>query len=571
MKMTRVLIALVAGTALGFGAPQDPQKGKTGPRIADIRSFKGTVTISGPRSGSRSPRRIGRRIRNRSIFDEDKITTGKDGTCTVVFPDSSTVTLKPGSEIQVLQKKLKKPTAEGKTIGRRIRLLVGSIATKALPNRTIQTDYETPAGTASVRGTLVTITFDQTTGAATLTVGDGSVKYFNAGTQTLMNLTTGQSVRFSLNPGTGGFTADILANAGTAVTGQIGATEVRFSAEGVIKVEVRDGKVYATAEGGTLEVKGESGGWDAETEFEGELDPDLGDDSFDPNGAPAGDPSFGALSPGGGTLDFTGEGSIENPPVNAAEGPGTTLDDDDEFTQLQEDIYVTGRLSIDLIVAAHDDAGHINGGTYLDEFAKDQDDSDADLDRVKTGTPIKTLADEFIEEAHDDWHGTVPGEEGESANDSSNHDGFHDGNAGFEPDVWSHEQFSTDIKKVAEDADAGTVDTHDLGHVVTGALHEDRHIIKESQSNYSSSSDHNFLHDDVETLHDNLHSSNLHNFIHSYTDITHDRWHSSFELNGACGEVPDFTSGVCKTAHDNFHTRLDSFHDHAHGAFGIPK
>lgn len=570
MKMIRVLIVLVAGTALGFGAPpQDTQKGKTGPKIADIRSYKGTVTISGPRFGTRSPRRIGRRIRNRSIFDEDKITTGKDGTCTVVFPDSSTVTLKPGSEIQVLQKKLKKPTAEGKTIGRRIRLLVGDIATKALPNRTIQTDYETPAGTASVRGTLVTITFDPTTGAATLTVGDGNVKYFNAGTQTLMNLTSGQSVQFSLNPGTGGFTADILVNAGRAVSGQIGATEVRFSAEGVIQVEVRDGKVHASAEGGTLEVKGESGGWDAETEFEGELDPDLGDDSFDPNGAPAGDPGFGPLSPGGGTLDITGEGSLESPPVNPAEGPGTTLDDG--FTQLQEDIYVTGRNAIDLNFDVNDDAGNVLDETYLDEYAKSQADFDTDLERVKTGTPILTLANEHIAEAHDDWHGTLPCEEG-PGNDDANHDGFHDGIVGFDEDLWSHEQFSTDLKKVAEDADAGIVVTHDLGHAIIGALHNDRHIVKDFASNYSSSADHNTLHDDVETLHNDLHSGDLHSFIHSYQDVVHNRWHTQFEVLSACGsEIQDFTSGVCKTSHDNFHARLNSFHDHAHGAFGVPK
>ena len=78
--------------------------------------------------------------------------------------------------------------------------------------------------------------------------------------------------------------------------------------------------------------------------------------------------------------------------------------------------------------------------------------------------------------------------------------------------------------------------------------------------------------EEPDALHEKLHSGNLHGFIHLYGETLHDRWHNEFvAAPSACGSPPSFASGVCKTAHDAFHTKLDVFHDHAHGAFGVPQ
>ena len=106
MITTLILAALI----------QIPDRSQTGPHVADVRAFKGAVTLDGAASGPRAPQRFGCRIRNKSIFDEDQVSTAAGATCTTVFPDSTTVTLQPNSQVQILQKHLTKPTAEGANV-----------------------------------------------------------------------------------------------------------------------------------------------------------------------------------------------------------------------------------------------------------------------------------------------------------------------------------------------------------------------------------------------------------------------------------------------------------------------
>lgn len=556
--MGTVLIALLLPL-------QIPSAEETGPKIADIKSFDGTVTVSGERSGTRSPTKVGRRFRNVSLFDEDRVETAPEALCEVLFPDDSTVTLKAGSAIQILQKELPTATPDGKTIGRRIRLLVGDMVTQVVPNKQVQTDFETPAGTAAVRGTGIVFHVDPDTGAVDVrVVSHGPVDFVNEANQLLVSLSEGQSARFTFDPTTGAIEAAVIADAGTFVVARFGGADVRMNGADQVRVEVRDGRIQAQTVGGEMELRGPEGEWRAlERNFNADLDPDFKAMRFDPEARTAGGfrPSPEMLFAEAFVLDA--QGALLPPPdFLRADLIGKDLD---EGLSLQSHrVFHTLETGFDLINHIFEDDKSIQFGKYDSRLFEERADRVRLHDLVHSQSRLFPLAVESVRDMHDRWHN--PGFTQARGDGHPRHADFHAGDP-----LWSLDPWGSDLQSLVEQSDRGVLDRHLLGHVLIGRVHLQWHVHEDDQPPQQYSYFHPQIHSAVDTLHGSLHGGDLHGFIHEYVNTLHDGWHQSIGADGTCGMPADFSGGECHHAHEHLHEQLNVFHDHLHEAFDVGK
>ena len=152
------LVAVIAVLALAF--PVTAQE-----RVAQLSEASGAVTIERATGGTvDQARQQGPRVRNGSVYSGDVVTTGEDGTTTMVFTDGSEIKLKPGTSLKVRQVDFSKLMAEGhveKPTGRVIQVMAGSVWMHIVPNPQLATEFETPSGVAAVKGTTLTISVEE--------------------------------------------------------------------------------------------------------------------------------------------------------------------------------------------------------------------------------------------------------------------------------------------------------------------------------------------------------------------------------------------------------------------------
>lgn len=526
-------------------------------KIADIKSFTGGVSVAGVDGQSRQPAKVGRRFRNTSLFDEDRVETQPGAECEVLFPDDSTVTLKENSQIQILQKQLPSANPDGKTIGRRIRLLVGEMVTDVVPNKNIQTDFETPSGTAAVRGTAGTISVNPATGAVTITVTEGTFHFYNSSGQVLFSLQAGQSAQFSI-AADGGLSVMAL---GTPITGQIGDTNVRLDGDGHVEVDVRDGRVHANPLGGDVEFEGEGGVWtDLNEDFQCDMDPAIGD-NFDPTA----DPFFELMfeDPLFAEMFFEEDLFFFNEFEFNANDIGTQVDEEFEQDLLHPSFHAILEASR-LIVHIHDDMFFLPWDPGAPDGAGMFNDMDAES-AFHAGVPLDAVVDLALTHIHDGWHAGIGSD---PSVPPSRHDLFHDDPV----DPFGFDDLDADLRLWASQAQAGIFDDHLLGHVLIGVVHQDFHITHDYEVDDAIYiPDHGAFHADLNEMHAMLHSSDLHGFIHGSMDVLHDNWHLNAEATAGCSAVDFATPGTtCHQAHEHFHEHMNAFHDHLHTAFGIP-
>lgn len=213
------------------------------PKIAEIQSVTGQVEIVNPKGEVRKPARFGTRLKNAEIRDEDKVKTGAGAQAVIVFPDASKFTLKEKSEMQVLQKLLPKASAEGQTVGRRLKVLFGELISEIAPNREINTVFETPAGSAAVRGTRLRLS----TGGASMTLAvlDGTVRYFHKDYAARFDVTRDQRLRATQ----GSLIVEIEEDGGNPVTGGVGAKGVTLKKTQRIIIKDKAGNLDVTFDG----------------------------------------------------------------------------------------------------------------------------------------------------------------------------------------------------------------------------------------------------------------------------------------------------------------------------------
>lgn len=222
------------------------------PKIAELSAVSGSVEIVSAAGASRRPARFGTRLRNAEIRDEDRVKTGEGSQAVILFPDASKLTVKEKSEVQILQKTLPKPTPEGNTVGRRIKILFGELTSEVIPNKDVRTDFDMQiAGSAAVRGTLVGIVVSG--GSATLAVSDGTVRFLNGKYATYLDVVSDQRIRFT----EGSLIIEVLEDGGQDVVGQTGSRRISLNRGNRLKLDEIPGGGRLTIENGPIKVDGD--------------------------------------------------------------------------------------------------------------------------------------------------------------------------------------------------------------------------------------------------------------------------------------------------------------------------
>ena len=134
-----------------------------GERLAVVNKFKGEVKVEHD-TVWKTVSKIGNRIRNSSVYNEDTVLTMPVSTADLVFNDNTRLEVNEDTTltISIRQMTEEERTQEGfirkvagtqKEVCRNINLKIGRIWANITPSKSVLTEFETPTGVASVRGT----------------------------------------------------------------------------------------------------------------------------------------------------------------------------------------------------------------------------------------------------------------------------------------------------------------------------------------------------------------------------------------------------------------------------------
>jgi len=127
-------------------------------RIAVISKFTGDVKIL-HEGKELSLKRVGPRILNSSLFDSDVLKTGKGATAEITYADGSVLQVEENASIDYGSRELSEAEQKetGRLVARVINIKGGNVSGSIFKSKTVLTEFETPSGVASVRGTEISL------------------------------------------------------------------------------------------------------------------------------------------------------------------------------------------------------------------------------------------------------------------------------------------------------------------------------------------------------------------------------------------------------------------------------
>ena len=131
-------------------------------RLAVISKYKGQVKVQRD-TVWKNVSKIGNRIRNSSVYNEDTVLTMPVSTADLVFSDNTLLEVNEDTTLTISTRQMtdeeraqkgfiRKVAGTQKGICRNINLKVGKIWANITPSKSILTEFEMPTGVASVRG-----------------------------------------------------------------------------------------------------------------------------------------------------------------------------------------------------------------------------------------------------------------------------------------------------------------------------------------------------------------------------------------------------------------------------------
>lgn len=139
-------------------------------RVAVISKYKGQVKVSHD-AVWKDVNKVGNRIRNSSVYDEDEVMTMPDSTADMIFNDNTHLEVKEDTTLKITTKQLSEEERGKKgfirTVAdtqrnsiRTINMKIGKLWANITPSKSVLTEFETPVGVATVRGTIISLAFD---------------------------------------------------------------------------------------------------------------------------------------------------------------------------------------------------------------------------------------------------------------------------------------------------------------------------------------------------------------------------------------------------------------------------
>ena len=179
-------------------------------RLAVVSTFTGKVSIR-HNLMVRPVTAVGNRIRNSSLYKKDTVITKSASTADIMFDDNTTLQISEDSTILIGSKTVTGRDRAERTFSRKVaidqqsdvrvvKITVGSLRANITTSRTILTEFETPSGTASVRGTALDIGY--LAGMTSISLFEGLLGFTSAGNEVGFDINPGNSVDI-ISPGTG--------------------------------------------------------------------------------------------------------------------------------------------------------------------------------------------------------------------------------------------------------------------------------------------------------------------------------------------------------------------------------
>ncbi|MDV5165730.1 MAG: VWA domain-containing protein [Candidatus Scalindua sp.] len=146
---------------------------------------------------------IGNRIRNSSVYKRDTVITKPASTASLVFNDNTSIEISEESNISIDTKTVtdrdraerkftKKAEIAQQDIVRNINVKVGKLLANITPSKSVLTEFETPTGVATVRGTKLNIGY--VSGITSISLFEGLLGFTSAGNEVGFDITPGTSL-----------------------------------------------------------------------------------------------------------------------------------------------------------------------------------------------------------------------------------------------------------------------------------------------------------------------------------------------------------------------------------------
>jgi len=171
-------------------------------RLAVVSKFTGKVNIR-HNLMVKPVTSIGNRIRNSSVYKRDTVITKPASTASLVFSDNTSLEISEESSISIDTKTVtdrdraerkftKKVAIAQQDIVRNINVKVGKLLAEITPSKSVLTEFESPTGVATVRGTK--LDFSYISGITSISLFEGLLGFTSAGNEIGFDITPGTSL-----------------------------------------------------------------------------------------------------------------------------------------------------------------------------------------------------------------------------------------------------------------------------------------------------------------------------------------------------------------------------------------
>lgn len=221
----------------------------TGPfdqeRLAVVSKYEGEVKVE-HESRTKTVKKIGNRIRNSAVYEDDSVMTMHASSADLVFSDNTSLEIDEDTSLTISTKEMSgEERAEGgfirqvsggqSGIVRNISVKAGKFLANITPSKSVLTEFETPTGVALVRGTAFTLAYIG--GVTSIDLTQGLIDFASAGGDVNFVVEPGDFINVSA-PKSGQTSIDVRAGQ-IDITTATGAS-ISIEKGGSLGVEVDD-------------------------------------------------------------------------------------------------------------------------------------------------------------------------------------------------------------------------------------------------------------------------------------------------------------------------------------------
>ncbi|MCP4251833.1 MAG: FecR domain-containing protein [Candidatus Scalindua sp.] len=234
-------------------------------RLAVVSEYEGDVKVE-HESISKTVKKIGNRIRNSAVYEKDSVITMHRSTADLTFNDNTSLEIEENTSLTVSTRAMSgEEEAEGDFIRqvsggksgivRNINIKAGKFLANITPSKSVMTEFETPTGVASVRGTA--FMFAYIVGVTSIELFEGLIEFASAGNEVGFDVIPG--VKLNVSSPTAGKVLVGVESGEVNVETNIGFVNVEAGESAGVEVDAETGRVALVAEKGKVALESEYG------------------------------------------------------------------------------------------------------------------------------------------------------------------------------------------------------------------------------------------------------------------------------------------------------------------------